>query len=902
MSAQKTKPVGALGAMLGLVGFSVVAGVLVTAIVTPALAVTSLTAKSSIGVFENLPDYISIGSQSQQNQIYANLDGKPQLIASVYESNRQTVAWDQVSTFLKNAAVDGEDRRFYSHGGVDLPSVARALVKNNTQASAGQSGSSTLDMQLVRNILTNQALSLPTEAARQKAYEQATVTSVPRKLKEMKLAIGLDKRYSKNDILLGYLNIVGMGSTTYGVQAAAEQYFSSNAKDLTLAQAASLIAIVQLPSKQNLSSPKMYAANKVRRDEILAAMLSAKHVTRAQYTEAINTPIAAEVKLSTTGSGCSHTSPIGAAWACDYVVKLITQNSAPANFIGMPPAVTALGSTAAERIANWKIGGYKIYTSLNLNLQNAADASMGTNAPATETRIPLGAAADSVEVGSGRILVMSQNKQFADGALPVGTPTDAVSLANRPTTAVNFSTDYWWGGSGGFPTGSSFKIFDLSNWLQTGHGLSEVVDGSGPQTYNFADFKGACLAGGASGGSTFKLQNDSNSRGGIMSAKSALVGSVNNAFMHMAEDSDLCDIANTAQAMGAHRADGSVSIGGSARSDPGVAPGTLQIIPNMVLGSNEQAPLTIAAAAATIGANGLYCKPTMIDRVVGPDGKDLGGQAKNCSQAISAEVSAGVANAMQAGYQGGTSSPANLRDGVPYAGKTGTGNTADHVWINATSTRIETTVWTGDIYGHASLRAVNNPITRQQYAGYARFNIWKAIMAVADADPNLRGGAFPAADATMIGGANGLVVPVVTGQTADQANTVLTSLGFKVTPGGPEASGLPAGQVTRTDPGSGATVPKGTNITVYTSDGSLATTMPNVVGQSQHTALTAITGAGFSSSNITVQYVNGATNPSQVCNVQSSNPAGGAAATKTDPVTLKVYGDPLTGHDPGSCN
>ncbi len=109
--------------------------------VTPAIAVTSMTAKNSIGVFENLPDYIQIGDTSQQNQIYANgADGKPVLIASVYESNRENLAWNQISPYLKSAAVDGEDRRFYDHGGVDVPSVVRALVKNNTEASDGPSG------------------------------------------------------------------------------------------------------------------------------------------------------------------------------------------------------------------------------------------------------------------------------------------------------------------------------------------------------------------------------------------------------------------------------------------------------------------------------------------------------------------------------------------------------------------------------------------------------------------------------------------------------------------------------------------------------------------------------------------------------------------------------------------
>src|SRR6185312_13397456 len=163
----------------------------------------------------------------------------------------------------------GEDRRFYDHGGVDVPSVIRAVIKNQTDSSDGQSGSSTLDMQLVKNILVQQAVSeATTPQERTTLIAQATQATYDRKLKEMKLAIGLDKKYTKKEILLAYLNIVGMGSNTYGVESAAQQDFSVSAKDVTLGQAASLIAIVQQPSLQNLSNPKYYPANKLRRDQI----------------------------------------------------------------------------------------------------------------------------------------------------------------------------------------------------------------------------------------------------------------------------------------------------------------------------------------------------------------------------------------------------------------------------------------------------------------------------------------------------------------------------------------------------------------------------------------------------------------------------------------------------------
>src|SRR5690606_68181 len=107
--------------------------------------------------------------------------------ATVYKENRQEVAWAEVSPLIKQAVVAGEDRRFYEHGGVDVPSIVRAALGNLQQGDIG-SGASTLSMQLVKNILINQALQLPTEEDRKREYAAAMEQSIDRKLKEAKLA------------------------------------------------------------------------------------------------------------------------------------------------------------------------------------------------------------------------------------------------------------------------------------------------------------------------------------------------------------------------------------------------------------------------------------------------------------------------------------------------------------------------------------------------------------------------------------------------------------------------------------------------------------------------------------------------------------------------------------------
>jgi membrane peptidoglycan carboxypeptidase len=441
-----------------------------------------------------------------------------------------------------------------------------------------------------------------------------------------------------------------------------------------------------------------------------------------------------------------------------------------------------------------------------------------------------------------------------------------------------------YGGATGFETGSTYKVIDLANWLSTGHGLYDVVDGRGPRTYQPADFKSPGCSAGIS--SPYPLQNDGNSPGRYYTVKEALMASVNNAFMHMAMQQDLCSIRDTAKSMGAHRADFKTELNAN---------------PSSILGTNEQAPLTMAAVAATIGAGGLHCVPIIIDKIVSPAGKDLPGQPATCNQAISADVAAGVANAMVGSMNGGTSTQANPRDGVPIGGKTGTSPSTHQDWVISTSTKVGSSVWTGNWDSAPTpLKNFANPNTRQNYYYSSRFAIMKTVMKAVNASGTYKGGDFPVAPDSIFGGSSA-IVPDVTGQSADQAQRLLTGLKFQYTDGGTEASGLPAGRVTRTDPGAGAKVSSGANVTIYTSDGSLTTTMPKVVGFALQVADAAIASAGFDPTKISYQWAKGNKSPGKsdsVCLVQASDPSSGSSAVKTDPITLTVYGTP-EGTDPG---
>ncbi|MDQ1530758.1 MAG: hypothetical protein QOE37_863, partial [Microbacteriaceae bacterium] len=221
-----------------MIAVAVIAGVLVAVAVTPAIALTGTTARNGIGLFENLPADLKITPLDQKTRIYAKSGSKQVLLASFYTQNRDVIPWSQVSPAVKNAAIAGEDVRFYEHGGVDPMGIVRATVANLLGKTI--QGASTITQQYVKNVCVQEAEQLRSQKAVDAAYAVCVDPSVGRKLREARLAIALEKKYSKDQILLGYLNIAGFGGRIYGIESAAEYYYGVHAKDLTPAQAASL--------------------------------------------------------------------------------------------------------------------------------------------------------------------------------------------------------------------------------------------------------------------------------------------------------------------------------------------------------------------------------------------------------------------------------------------------------------------------------------------------------------------------------------------------------------------------------------------------------------------------------------------------------------------------------------
>jgi len=710
----------------------------------------------------------------------------------------------------------------------------------------------------VRNIRLAEAQGL-TGDEQAKAIKEAKEVSIDRKLQEMKFAIGLEKKYSKDDILLAYLNIAYFGDQAYGVQAAAQHYFDKPASDLNPYQAASLIAMVQYPEKRNLGTPDNYKDNVDRRNVILASMLKEGYIDQAAYDTSVAADPAEYVVLTQPTQGCTAVTASGAQQFCDYVKKSIKD-------------LPSLGATPEERLENWTTGGYRVYTTINLDLTASARTQIDRYAPPTETALLLGSAVNSVEAGTGRVVVMAQNRNLNEDP----------EVTDPNVTALNYSTDKPYGGSSGFQTGSTYKPFTLIDWLQNGHGLSESVNGR-PRPFTPMTFGGESLSTVSSDfPQGFAPKNDDGGNPGYVTAQRATALSINTAYAAMAQKLDLRDIRDVAASLGVHRADGA----------------ELEYEnPSSFLGTNEIAPLTMAAAYAGIAAGGKYCKPIIVDQIIDADGNEIGGQPQECNQAIDPDIAAATIQGMSKLWaNGGTGVNALPFDGIPEIGKTGTTTDKDQIWLIGATSKLATAVWMGNVKGKVSLRTAYSPATGGTYAN-ARARFFRDVQTV---NNTVYGGDdFPTADPSVVRGNAALSVPNLGGKTADEADTTLRNLGLVYVDGGTRDSDREEGTVVATSPGAGSQVSSGSSVTVYTSAGSQDEAVPDLSGKSYRDAVTSLQGAGFDGGQISVSgYTAG--DGTNTCQVAASSPSSGSEADTSDSIALQLYGDP-DGRDPGTC-
>ncbi|RRJ85788.1 PASTA domain-containing protein [Gulosibacter macacae] len=840
-SKTSTAPKGnVLAAVLGMLGMSGIAGVLVAAMITPLIAVAGVTANSTITLFESLPDYLDIQPLQQKTELYGMRGDQEEKFAEFYSQNRIEVPLDQISQHLIDGVIATEDPRYYEHGGVDMISAARAVLVSVLGDDGG--GASTITMQYVRNqrVQAAEAILDPTE--RQAAYEQAVETTMGRKLQEMRLAIGVEKQYSKDQILEGYLNIALFGGTIYGVESAAQYYFGKTAKDLTLPEAALIAGMVQNPNQFRIDDPENIEEAQMRRDYVLRRMLEENKIYQAQYDEAVATPVTPNI--TPTKHGCMNATG-NTGFFCDYVRKVILNDP-------------AFGSTYEERLFNFQTKGYQIHTTIDLDLQQYSTDVMNNTVPHAVDYMDFGTAMSVVQPGTGHVLAMVQNKDFDETEAAAGSAT---------ATSVNYNTDYQFGGSSGFQVGSTYKIFTLANWIQSGHSLYESINAK-RRSFNLAAFQDSCN--GPYGGS-WNPQNDGNANFNSMNAVEATSGSVNTAFVAMAEKLDQCVTRDIAMSMGAHRADGQPN----------------SSYPSDVLGTNEIAPLSMATAIAAFANNGVSCSPIAISSITLRDGTDVTPPKSECHQAISPDVAAASNYALQAVMTGGTGVASNPYMG-PMIGKSGTTDAAKDTWLIASTTGVALAIWVGNVTGDYSLYDVGF-----ENAAGTRVRHVIANQVFSQAIPKYGANDFaePNPDAFRV---ENVVVPDVTGMSVSAATSALEAAGFIVDVGGQVDSAQPSGTVAHTNPSANTSVPKGSNVTISTSNGKQpgaspspspstqqGLPMPNIVGMNQDDALAALSAAGLSTINVSYSWRGPAGGT-----VESTDPPAGSNVAPNSTITV----------------
>jgi membrane peptidoglycan carboxypeptidase len=743
-----------LGKILVFLGVSAICGVLVAGLLVPAAAVSGSAASGSIEFFDTLPAELKVDPPNQTTRILA-ADGSE--IASVYTENRTKVALDQISPFMKDAVIAVEDSRFYEHGGVDTTGILRALVST---ARGNKQGASTITQQYVNNVLN---ANLAAEGNEDQIKLNGVNKGVGDKLREMKLAIALEKEFSKEEILEGYLNIVFFNRDAYGVEAASRFFFSTSAKDLTLPQAALLAGLVNSPSAFDpITNPENA---KQRRDIVLGLMLNQGKITQADHDAAVATPV--EPKVTQPKQGCAYAS--SAPYFCDYVLHLLENNP-------------AYGDEREERQRLIYGGGLTITTTLDPAAQAAAQEQVNASAGANPDK--WGAAMVSVQPNSGKIVSMAQNTSF----LPAEGSFDS---------QVNFNVDKLdkdgndLNGLGGAQPGSTMKPFTFAEWLNEGKSMNTVVNAA-QRVYPLSfPWRNSCgrVTGGYSTlqknqglGTAEDLQNAEPQWYRSLSVLEGLYNSINTVTFASAAQLDFCGIQKVVDAVGLHSGlpkmdqNGNIVLddaGNIAEPNPKVDMSTLANL----LGSTQTAPLTMASAFATFANDGKYCEPIAITSVTDQTGKQLPAQSTSCRDAIKPEVARGVNYALQEVLNRGSGSliqpRISTRTSFPIGAKTGTSNNNGSTWVVGHTTGLATAAWFGDALGSQQRSGQNITVNGKFYQGIDGYmiagpmfsNFMSRIAPAYGTEP------FPAPPSNLVNGGGGFVTrtPATTAPQATQA-------------------------------------------------------------------------------------------------------------------------------------
>ncbi|GAA4224894.1 transglycosylase domain-containing protein [Actinomadura meridiana] len=624
---EKVRALRGLGTLSGL------SGVLVALLLLPVTGAAGIGARDAGRWFQAEPEGLTTSGVPQRSTI---LDADGHTIATFFYQNRVDVPLDKIAPVLRIAVLAIEDSRFYDHGAIDAQGTLRALVSNlgNGQVTQGGSG---ITQQYVKNLLVTQA---DTEAERR----EAQAVTPARKIRELRYAVALEKRFTKDEILRRYLNIAYYGDGAYGVEAASRHYFSKHASELSLAEAALLAGVIRYPYAYD---PIRHAGKaRERRNIVLHRMAELGWIDRDAADRAARLPI--KLDVDDVKSGCVTSS---APFFCDYVQREILTNR-------------VFGDTPGEREKLLKRGGLTIRTTMDRRAQKAAQRAVDEYVPPKNSAHKAAAEA-MVEPGTGEVKAMVVDRALGPDKV-------------RGKTWINFAADASHGSSIGMQAGSTFKAFTLAAALDQGMPFGTRL--MAPRKYTPVGYRNC--DGERVGDPSASLGNAADGEGGKkFSLVTGTQHSVNTFFLALEKEVGLCDTVRMAEKLGMKQASGK----------------KLEQVPSFTLGSNPVSPLRLAAAYAAFGARGKYCEPIAIKKITDSSGHELEVPGRDCDQAMDRGVADAVNHVLTGVLTKGTARGMGL--GRDAAGKTGTVDDFSAAWFAGYTPDLASAVWVGDPRG-----------------------------------------------------------------------------------------------------------------------------------------------------------------------------------------------------------
>ena len=652
------RPLSAVGRIAPLIRAGLIAGVVIAGLAYPLTAMAGYGIKAGSDALQSLPEELAVAPSAQTTYVYAN-DGKT-LLTTFYEEHRKPTKLADMSPYMTQAIVASEDTRFYEHHGVDPKGVARAFVANQ-QAGGVSQGASTLTMQYVRMALRDGAKS-PKQAI------EATEQTAARKLREMRLAIEVEKRHSKQEILERYLNSAYFGHRAYGIYAASQVFFSKSPRKLTLTEAALLAGLVKAPSAYDPAVTDQRAASD-RRNYVIDQMLKMGVITTEQATTAKKSKI--KLRLSSPPNDCVSVSRAHNDWGffCDFLRSW---------WLEQP----AFGPTAAEREESLRRGGYRVVTSLDPKIQKSAMKHV----LAKEKRKSKYAHGEVlIQPGSGQIKAMAVNRTYSLDQGDNGKHTDRAKRkeglkGNYPNTVNPLLGG---GDMAGYQAGSTFKIFTLLAALEEGKPLTTSFNA--PPVFRS---KYITSPGPSACGTHWCPKNSSKSMSGRQTMWSGFGKSVNTYFVWLEQKIGSEKAVRMAEKLGLKwRTDVDRMMASRDRADSWGS---------FTLGVSDATPIEMANVFATLAAKGKYCEPLPVRSIALPDGKPAVYKGvevarPRCHQAVKQDVALAATDAARCvtgygaakGECGGweTSPMVHAVLDRPVAGKSGTTDGNKTAWF-----------------------------------------------------------------------------------------------------------------------------------------------------------------------------------------------------------------------------